>query len=143
MNKSRHCGNGIACKQATPRAALGFCSANRAENLCYQFSRGQKLPPQFRKIVGLVLSIGWDTHTRIENIRQISNSLCHSERIEESRGNETSLYTRHFTSFRYREIATPNKSARNDNMVIFTLFHVILSVVEESSVAKRKSKLCA
>ena len=54
MNKSRHCGNGIACKQATPRAALGFCSANRAENLCYQFSRGQKLPPQFRKIVGLV-----------------------------------------------------------------------------------------
>ena len=35
---------------------------------------------------------------------------------EESRGNETALYTRHFTSFRYREIATPNKSARNDNM---------------------------
>ena len=30
------------------------CSANRAENLCYQFKQGQKLLPQFRKIVGLV-----------------------------------------------------------------------------------------
>ena len=38
---------------------------------------------------------------------------------EESRGNETSLYTRHFTSFRYREIATPNKSARNDKVFRF------------------------
>ena len=52
--------------------------------------------------------------------------FCHKQRStlplviqsasEESRGNETALYTRHFTSFRYREIATPNKSARNDNM---------------------------
>ena len=39
-DKSRHCGNGIACVQATPRAALGFCLANRAENLCYQFKHG-------------------------------------------------------------------------------------------------------
>ena len=61
-NKSRHSGNGIACLQAMPRAALGFCSANRAENLCYQFSYGQKILPQFRKIVGLVLSIGCPTH---------------------------------------------------------------------------------
>ena len=67
-NKSRHCCNGIACAQATPRAALGFCSANRAENLCYQLGHGQKLPPQFRKIVGLVYSIWWDTHTRFEII---------------------------------------------------------------------------
>ena len=41
-----------------PRAALGFCLANRAENLCYQFSHGQKLLPQFRKIVGLVVRLG-------------------------------------------------------------------------------------
>ena len=57
-NKSRHRGNGIACAQATPRAALGFCSADRAENLCYQFTHGQKLLPQFRKIVGLVFRLG-------------------------------------------------------------------------------------
>ena len=68
MNKSRHCGNGIACLQATPRAALGFCSANRAENLCYQFTHGQNLLPQFRKIVGLVLLIGRDTHTRFDAV---------------------------------------------------------------------------
>ena len=35
-----------------------FCRHYRAENLCYQFSHGQKLLPQFRKIVGLVISIG-------------------------------------------------------------------------------------
>ena len=45
--------------------------------------------------------------------------------VEGSRGNETSLYIRHFTSFRYREIATPNKSTRNDNMVI-CLFLLII-----------------
>ena len=28
----------------------------------------KKLLPQFRKIVGLVFSIGWDTHTRNENL---------------------------------------------------------------------------
>ena len=38
---------------------------------------------------------------------------------EESLGNETPLYIRHFTSFRYREIATPNKSARNDKEKLF------------------------
>ena len=37
-----------------PRALLGFQSANRAENLCYQLKQGQKLLPQFRKIVCLV-----------------------------------------------------------------------------------------
>ena len=41
-----------------------FCRHYRAENLCYLFGHGQKLLPQFRKIVGLVLSIGWDTHPR-------------------------------------------------------------------------------
>ena len=41
-----------------------FCRHYRAENLCYQSGHGQKLLPQFRKIIGLVLSIGWDTHTR-------------------------------------------------------------------------------
>ena len=39
---------------------------------------------------------------------------CHPELVEGSRGNETSLYVCHFKSFRYREIATLNKSARND-----------------------------
>ena len=35
------------------------CSRNhyRAENLCYQFEQGQKLLPQFRKIVCLVFSV--------------------------------------------------------------------------------------
>ena len=79
-NKSRHRGNGIACVQATPRVALGFCSANRAENLCYRFNHGQKLLPKFRKIVGLVVLIGWDTHTRFGSINKIQNSPCHSER---------------------------------------------------------------
>ena len=37
-----------------PRALLGFQSANRAENLCYQLKQGQKFLPQFRKIVCLV-----------------------------------------------------------------------------------------
>ena len=37
-----------------PRALLGFQSANRAENLCYQLKQGQELKPQFRKIVCLV-----------------------------------------------------------------------------------------
>ena len=72
-NKSRQGGNGIACKQATPRAALGFCSANRAENLCYQFYHGRKLPPQFRKIVGLVFLSG-----------KIQNSPYHVEPVETS-----------------------------------------------------------
>ena len=53
--------------------------------------------------------------------RQNRRFLCASIAVassasEESRGNETALYTRHFTSFHYREIATPNKSARNDNI---------------------------
>ena len=35
-----------------------------------------------------------------------SRTYCHPELVEGSRGNETSLYTRHLTSFRSREIAT-------------------------------------
>ena len=59
----------------------------------------------------------WVGHPHpIGKIDKTQISPCPSERIEESRGNETALYIRHFTSFRYREIATPNKSARNDNM---------------------------
>ena len=46
-----------------PRAKLDFCFANRAENLRYQFEQGQKLLPQFRKIICLV-EVGRDTHTR-------------------------------------------------------------------------------
>ena len=46
-----------------------FCRHYRAENLCYQFGHGQKLLPQFRKIVGLVFLSG-----------KILNFPCHSER---------------------------------------------------------------
>ena len=35
-----------------------------------------------------------------------SRPYCHPELVEGSRGNETTLYARHYTSFRYREIAT-------------------------------------
>ncbi len=35
-----------------------------------------------------------------------SRTYCHPELVEGSRGNETSLYVCHFTSFRSREIAT-------------------------------------
>lgn len=34
--------------------SLDFYSANRDENFCYQFMHGQKLMPQFRKIIVLV-----------------------------------------------------------------------------------------
>ena len=34
-----------------------FRNYYRAENLCYQFKQGQKLLPQFRKIVCLVFSV--------------------------------------------------------------------------------------
>ena len=81
-NRCRHRDNGIACLQATPRAALGFCSANRAENLCYQFSREQKLLPQYRKIVGLVYSIWWDTHARIDAVIATTASLASKQRRE-------------------------------------------------------------
>ena len=42
-----------------------ICSRNlyRAENLCYQFKHGQKLLPQFRKIICLV-KVGRDTRPR-------------------------------------------------------------------------------
>ena len=37
-----------------------FRNYYRAENLCYQFEQGQKLLPQFRKIVCLVCApVGW------------------------------------------------------------------------------------
>ena len=35
-----------------------FCCHYRAENLCYRFDHGQKLLPQFRKIIGLVIRLG-------------------------------------------------------------------------------------
>ena len=54
---------------------------------------------------------GWDTHTRFDIIETYKLSFVILSVSEESRGNETSLYIRHFTSFRSREIATPNKSA--------------------------------
>ena len=60
--------------------------------------------------------LGWDTRTRIEIFGNIQTFRVILSVVEESRGNETVLYIRHLTSFRYREIATPNKSARNDNM---------------------------
>ena len=40
-----------------------FRDLYRAENLCYQFKQGQKLPPQFRQIFCLV-KVGRDTRTR-------------------------------------------------------------------------------
>ena len=40
-----------------------FRDLYRAENLCYQFKHGQKLPPQFRQIICLV-KVGRDTRTR-------------------------------------------------------------------------------
>ena len=64
----------------------------------------------------------------IGKIDKTQISPCHSERIEESRGNETSIYIRHFTSFRYREIATLALAmtkfficARNENLFVADL----------------------
>ena len=55
---------------------------------------------------------GWDTHTRLEKSTKLKFLLVI---LRESKNLvETALYIRHLTSFRYREIATPNKSARND-----------------------------
>ena len=66
-----------------PRAALGFCSANRAENLCYQFNHGQKLLPQFRKIVGLVYSSGREhPHPKRKLILSVLiNGMCNFEDV--------------------------------------------------------------
>ena len=63
--KSVHsCSNGVAVKATNGslllNAALVLAITNRAENLCYQFEHGQKLLPQFRKIVCLVgAPVGW------------------------------------------------------------------------------------
>ena len=65
--------------------------------------------------------LGWDTRTRIEIFGNIQTFRVILSVVEESRGNETALYTRHLTSFRYREIATPSKSARNDRIVLMRL----------------------
>ena len=66
------------------------------------------------------MTIGWDTHTRFRIWYEFFFRVIQSV-SEESRGNETSQYKRHFTSFCSREIATPNKSARNDNVVVMRL----------------------
>ena len=36
MSKNRRRGNGNTQACVLPRASLGFCTTNRAENLCYQ-----------------------------------------------------------------------------------------------------------
>ncbi len=66
----------------------------------------------------LNMTVGWDTHTRFGKIDNYQIFRVILSVVEESRGNETALYICHFTSFRYREIATPNKSARNDKIVL-------------------------
>ena len=58
------------------------CSRNfyRAENLCYQFEHGQKLLPQFRKIVCLVFSVlctQVDKLTLIQGV--LINGMCNFE----------------------------------------------------------------
>ncbi len=55
------------------------CSRNyyRAENLCYQFIHGQKLPPQFRQIICLlfcVLCTQADKRTLIQGV--LVNGMC-------------------------------------------------------------------
>lgn len=68
MSKKRCIGNGNTQICVLPRAKLVFCSANRAENLRYQFEQGQKLKPQFRQIICLVYSKGRDTRTRTKAV---------------------------------------------------------------------------
>ena len=46
--------NRNATQWRLPLTALVLAITNRAENLCYQFEQGQRLLPQFRKIVCLV-----------------------------------------------------------------------------------------
>ena len=80
-NKSRHRGNGIACLQATPRAALGFCSANRAENLCYRFTHGQKTPAAISQDCRLG-TFDWvgHPHPKQKPIRSVLiNAICNFE----------------------------------------------------------------
>ena len=48
---------------AIDKHRICFRNLYRAENLCYQFKHGQKLPPQFHQIICLV-KVGRDTHTR-------------------------------------------------------------------------------
>ena len=56
-------GNPLKRNENTVAVAIDCtCSRNfyRAENLCYQLKQGQKLKPQFRKIVCLVgAPVGW------------------------------------------------------------------------------------
>ena len=76
-----------------PRAALGLLFRYRAENLCYQFNHGQKLLPQFRKIVGLVFLLGGTptpetkayserTYKRTVQLRRRDTSRNGGEQIE-------------------------------------------------------------
>ena len=52
----RRIGNGNTRLRIAESLAC-FRNYYRAENLCYQFEQGQKLLPQFRKIVCLVFSV--------------------------------------------------------------------------------------
>ena len=53
-----NCSNVVAVEATNDclllNTALVLAITNRAENLCYQFEQGQKLLPQFRKIVCLI-----------------------------------------------------------------------------------------
>jgi len=91
--------------QATPRAALGFCSANRAENLCYRFTHGQKLLPQFRKIVGLVFQAV-----------KFKIFPCHVEPIETSSRKAHRGFFRYARSFDFAQDDKVFGCARNENL---------------------------
>ena len=82
-NKSRHSGNGIACLQATPRAALGFCSANRAENLCYQFVHGQKTPAAISQdcLLGAFNWVGHPHPKRKPICSELINGMCNLQDV--------------------------------------------------------------
>ena len=57
-----------------------FRNFYRAENLCYQFEQGQKLLPQFRKIVCLVFSVQStqaDKRTLIQGV--LIHGMCNFE----------------------------------------------------------------
>ena len=57
-----------------------FLSHYRAENLRYQSSHGQKLLPQFRKIVGLVFGLGGTPTPEQKLIRSVLiNGMCDFE----------------------------------------------------------------
>ena len=76
-------GNPLKRNENTVAIAIDLaCFRNhyRAENLCYQFEQGQKLLPQFRKIVCLVFCV-LRTHLRYH---RRGNGIAHKLRIAES-----------------------------------------------------------